>query len=55
MDLDYYRQREQAERLNAAQAHCESARAAHRELADRYRALVEAHERLARLAAPADV
>lgn len=49
MDLAYYRQRERVERLNAVEAADGPARAAHLELADRYLALVEAHERLAGL------
>ena len=46
MDLQHYRQREQAERLQAKQARSEDARAAHLELADSYRSVIEAYERL---------
>ena len=46
MDLDYYRQREAAERLSAQRAVNSEARAAHLELAERYRGVVEAYERL---------
>ncbi len=46
MDLQHYRQRERAERLSAEQARDPSARAAHLELADSYRAVIEAYERL---------
>lgn len=46
MDLQHYRQREQAERLQAAQAHNERDRQAHLELAESYRAVIEAYERL---------
>jgi hypothetical protein len=46
MDLQHYRQREQSERLLAAQALNESDRTAHLELADSYRSVIEAYERL---------
>lgn len=46
MDLRHYRQREQAERVHAAQALNESDRTAHLELADSYRSVIEAYERL---------
>ena len=46
MDLQHYRQRERSERLQAAQALNESDRAAHLELADSYRSVIEAYERL---------
>jgi hypothetical protein len=46
MDLHHYRQREQAERLQAKQAASEAARAAHLELAESYRSVIEAYERL---------
>lgn len=46
MDLNYHRQREQAERLAAEQARTPEARAAHTELADAYRKLIEASERV---------
>ena len=46
MDLRHYRQREQAERLSAEQAHNEADRAAHLELAESYRSVIEAYERL---------
>ena len=43
MDLSYFRQREQQERAFAAQSLSEPARAAHLEMAERYRAVIEAH------------
>ncbi|WP_166038886.1 hypothetical protein [Sphingosinicella sp. YJ22] len=46
MELTYYREREQQERAFAAQALSEAARTAHLDLAKRYRAVIEAHERL---------
>jgi len=46
MDLTYYREREKQERAFAAQALSIEARNAHLELAQRYRAVIEAHERL---------
>ena len=46
MDLAYYRHREQQERAFAAQAMGAAARAAHLEMAERYRAVIEAHEQL---------
>ena len=46
MDLHHYRQREAAERLQAQQSTSEAARTAHLELADSYRAVIEAYERL---------
>ena len=46
MDLTYYREREKQERAFAAQALSEAARTAHLDLAKRYHAVVEAHERL---------
>lgn len=46
MDLHHYRQREQAERLQAQQATSAEARDAHIELADSYRSVIEAYERL---------
>ena len=46
MDLYHYRQREQAERLSAQQAATEAARTAHLELAESYRSVIEAYERL---------
>ena len=49
MDLHHYRQREQAERLSAQQATSEGARTAHLELAESYRSVIEAYERLAAL------
>ena len=56
MDLRHYRQRERTERLSAGQAHNEADRAAHLELAESYRSLIEAYERLAELrAAPRSV
>ena len=50
MDLTYYREREKQERAFAAQAMSAGARHAHMDLADRYRAVIEAHERLDQLA-----
>jgi hypothetical protein len=47
LDITYYRQREQAEHAFAQQAYSEEARASHLNLADRYRELIEAYERLA--------
>ncbi len=46
MDLHHYRQREQAERLFALQATTKEARRAHLELADSYRSVIDAYERL---------
>jgi len=46
LDLQHYRQREQAERLFADQARNEADRAAHLELAQSYRAVIDAYERL---------
>ena len=46
MDVNHYRQREQAERLLASQAANEAARAAHLELAESYRSVIDAYERL---------
>jgi hypothetical protein len=46
MDLHHYRQREQAERLLSAGARNESDRAAHLHLAESYRSVIEAYERL---------
>lgn len=46
MDLQHYRQREQAERLHAQQARDPAARAAHLELAQSYRSVIDAYERL---------
>ena len=46
MDLHHYRQREQAERLQARQATSAEARDAHLELADSYRSVIDAYERL---------
>jgi hypothetical protein len=50
LDVTYYRQREQTERAFAQQAYSQEARASHLDLADRYRELIDAYERLA----PAD-
>jgi hypothetical protein len=44
MDLNYYRQRERTERGLATQARTENARRAHLELAESYRAVIEAYE-----------
>ena len=46
MDLHHYRQRERAERLSAKQATSEEERKAHLELAESYRSVIEAYERL---------
>lgn len=46
MDLTYYREREKQERAFAAQALSDPARTAHLDLANRYRAVIEAHEQL---------
>lgn len=46
VDLNHYRQREQSERLQAEQALNESDRAAHLELAESYRSVIDAYERL---------
>jgi hypothetical protein len=46
MDLHHYRQRERAERLQAQQARSAEARAAHLELAESYRLVIETYERL---------
>jgi len=46
MDLNYHRQREQAERLAAQQARTPEAKAVHTELADAYRKVIEAYERI---------
>ena len=43
MDVNYYLAREQVERALARAATNPGARAAHSDLADRYRALVEGH------------
>ena len=51
MDLTYYREREKQERAFAAQALGEAARTAHLDLAKRYQAVVEAHERLEQVTA----
>ena len=48
LDIGYYRQREQAERALAQQAFDEAARASHLGLADRYRDLILAYQRIAR-------
>jgi hypothetical protein len=45
MDINYLLQREQVERIRAEQAACANSRAAHRELAERYRALIEQNRR----------
>jgi len=50
MELTYYREREKQERAFAAQSLSAGARQAHLDLADRYRAVIEAHERLDQLA-----
>ena len=46
MDLAYYRQREQAERRAAAEARDPQTKAGHIELAESYRGVIEAYERL---------
>ena len=55
MDLTYYRQREQAERAFAEQSHSNEARASHLNLADRYRDLIQAYERVSSPAADSKV
>jgi hypothetical protein len=45
MDINYLLQREQVERVRADRATCSNSRAAHRELAERYRALIEQNRR----------
>lgn len=49
MDLNHYRQREQQERALAAQSLAADARAAHLDLAERYRAVIEAYEELQKI------
>ena len=46
MDVHYYRQRERAERLAAQQAAGEAARTAHLDLAESYKSVIEAYEKL---------
>jgi hypothetical protein len=46
MDLQYYRQRETAERRSAEQARSPAAREAHLQLAQSYRSVIDAYERL---------
>lgn len=46
MDLTYYRHREQSERLAADQARDPDARNVHLDLAESYRKVIEAYERL---------
>lgn len=53
MELTYFREREKQERAFAAQALSEGARTAHLDLAKRYRAVIEAHERLEQVTATA--
>ena len=43
MDLNYLLLREQIERVRADKAACDNSRAAHRELAECYRAIIEEH------------
>jgi hypothetical protein len=43
MDLNYLLLREQIERVRADKAACDNSRAAHRELAECYRALIDDH------------
>ena len=45
MDINYLLEREQVERVRADRAACSNSRAAHRELAERYRALIEQNRR----------
>ncbi len=45
MDLNYLLEREQVERVRADRAACASSRAAHSELAARYRALIDEKRR----------
>ena len=53
MNLSFYREREQQEHAFAAQALSAAARDAHLQMAERYRAVIEAHEQLDQ-ALPAD-
>lgn len=50
MDIDHFIERERNERESAASTECETTRAEHLELAERYRAVVEA---MSRAGAPA--
>lgn len=54
MDINYLLEREQVERVRAARAACAPSRAAHSELAARYRALIDQKRREipTRMAAP---
>lgn len=45
MDINYLAQRERVERTRASEAVNENVRAVHRELADSYRALIDAYHR----------
>lgn len=47
MDVNYYLLREQVERVRAEAAACECSRAAHRQLANRYRTCIDEHRRAA--------
>ena len=52
MDVNLYRQREQAERALAGQARDEATRKTHLDLAESYRAVIVAYERLEALRSP---
>ena len=45
MDLNYLLLREQIERVRADKAACDNSRAAHRELAECYRTIIDEHRR----------
>lgn len=49
MDINYLLHREQVELMRAGVAKCTASRAIHRELAERYRSLVDDHRRAATL------
>ena len=54
MDINYYLQREQVERVRADSSACDGARAAHQGLADSYRRLLDHHrDRAVRILAQA--
>jgi hypothetical protein len=53
MDLNYLLLREQIERVRAEKASCDNSRAAHRELAECYRALIDDHRGASASALPA--
>jgi hypothetical protein len=45
MDLNYLLRREQIERMRADQAKCDDSRAAHLDLADNYRSMIDLQRR----------